>query len=494
MTVMYKGDRLDKNKMRGMLQERFPPEEGLSTRAVKRAGLYCPLKLLAEDMHTTAENLIRITGFKAYRDVNYKDNSETALAAEIRKYQPKGSINVHNLFTDKNAKGLACRLAGFWRKKTGKLSAGHALRYLGFKTMREQKTREAVLQELREYWPLQQVEAAYLQERELKGISELKKGKKQLWHALEREGTQKTINGLYDGFPDLYTMVRAKQSPVGMADKRLLKKQLEDRIMQGSPVDSNDWRLRSRVMSLATHDITGKGESFTQIISRITGIDKSDIHPTAKNIWLIGRLGNLYTQWLLTWTTAFENPDNVYQNGFAKAFNAPYSRVLCEKRIESDGNIFFPDILLLGKRNTVVEIKTCQRAQTVDDIAGKYTSSSIRLAQTGYEIHKKTAILHMPSTASNSKRCMLEDDGYTVIDAEKFRYYLERFLQQAEKGMLGRHLELVAPLISSTSVFLTFYDDVIYRPALLIRNSRRAEVQFMRETLEDIASAPLNTF
>jgi len=208
-----------------------------------------------------------------------------------------------------------------------------------------------------------------------------------------------------------------------------------------------------------------------------------------------GTIGNLFVEWMLKWTMAMDPHGKFYRDGFRDIFKTPLHEVYAERGIETINGYKFPDLFLVGGHNTGVEVKSGEDLKQPLELADKYGRNwrdhSLVIHDTEHPLENLVAVLHMPDHATRKIAPRLADARYRVVDGEKFRGYLEAFVEQVEESPWQEHLAAAAPRIHNIRSFLSFYDQFAFMPATMTRPANAEVAAFLKENLERLVEHEL---
>lgn len=506
----YKGQPLDLERFRQLVLGQHPEyaQRPLSVKQVWRLGLHHPLEILAKH-YGSAERVIEEAGFTTYRKANpCATPSERELRERLMDYHQNPTskpINLHKMQHDVEGGGaqLATALGRFAKKHVPPYTrtAANTIRYFGFKTSRTNNTADDITKKLQKVWPKEKVEAVYAGDGTLDvPVTALKTINPMLYGAMHKRGIAQVVNAVHPGYPDLYWYVRSSQSPITPADPDSVRKQLLDRFYAGRSIghglrkssDPNDRILFHRVLSLAPSMFKTTTKPYSQIVHELLPeLSMDDINgnsPAA--IYNTGRIGNLFVEWLLKWTMAMDPYGAFYRDGFKDIFTAPLRQVFAEKRLAGEDGRLVPDLLVVGRQNTGIEVRTGEHPRNAVSLAKKYGDGDYQWNIDGesYPLERTVAVLHMPIRAVRKAAPQLTDAGFTIVDSERFLNYLELFIRCLEQSPWHEQFAAAAPRVHNAQSLVSLYKQLAFYPATLTRPANSEAVAFAKQTLEELAT------
>jgi hypothetical protein len=409
-------------------------------------------------------------------------------------------INVYKMHHDQNGGGLlASRLGRFAQLiPPYKRTASNALKHLGFTATRRNTNVEELREALRNYWKKEDVQKAYRNEAVLPTLGDLKKINYGLYQKLQKVGRKismvEIINSLYKDFPDLHTYVRAQRSPLSRADPEIVSKQLMLLFANGEPISCTSLRnspdpckrtLYKRVASISSSKPHSK--IVKELLPELSFEEINGNQP--ERIRKLGRISNLFVEFLLKWTKFVDASGNFYQDGFQSVFGAPLKGIFAERRISTPTGYLRPDFLVVENKNNAVEVKAGDNVLgSANELAKKYENGqgyAWNIGGTVYPLQRKVAVLLMPHDLVRQASSLLEDAGYTIAGGELIGDYLEILLDRLHQSPYHEHLARAAPRLHNPQKALTSaFDLLVQKPAVIARSRNWQLMSFVEKSLD----------
>ncbi len=502
--LYYKKQPLDYDRFRSLVLEKgFDPAKPVSGKALVRAGLHQPIALLANgEFNGSKEKVIEAAGFTTYRSTTYQ-NDEQRLKAAVTKYHGLKSkpINVKAMIHDVEGGGssLASALGRLAKKKFGKRTTSLSLEYLGFKIVKPHHKDAELRQKLQAFWPEDTVRAAYEGHGSIATTGKLYILNSALYKAVVTRGPE-FVNSLYPDFPDLWSCVFSRDRN---ADPETLRNQLLQRFHAGLSIsrglkdspELSERLLYKRVISLQPQFFGAKvqAKTYSQIVHELLpemSLDEIKGN-SSSTIRRNGTIGNLFLEWMLRWTLKIDNTGAFYKDGFRRVFAAPLQEIHAETRIENQDEFSRPDFLVVGQKNSAVEVKTGEHIYNPTSLKGKYNPDadySWKINDTEYPLERLVAILHMPPKIFKKAAPSLVDASYEVAGGEQFLGWLETFIAKLGESPWHNQLAEAAPRLHNPDTLIDFYKQLALMPATLTRSANTEMASFAKETLERLAA------
>ncbi len=502
--IYYKKQPLDIDRFRSLvLAKGFDPAKPVSIKALRMVGLKYPLQLLANsESPGSNEKALETAGFRTYRSTTYQNDEQRLKTAVLEYNHSKAKpINVKAMIYDVEGKGssLASALGRFAKKKFGKRTSSLALEYLGFKIVKPHHKDAELRQKLQAFWPKDTVQSAYEGHATLSTTGQLSVVNGALYKAVFTRGAE-FVNSLYPEYPDLWSFVFSRDRN---ADPEILRKQLLQRFYSGLSIsrglkdspDRAERLLYKRVVSLQP-DFFGKkihAKGYSRIVQELLpemGVD--DIKGNGSStIARNGFIGNLFLEWMLRWTLRIDNTGAFYKDGFRRVFAAPLQEIHAEARIKNEDEFARPDFLVVGQKNSAVEVKTGEHIYNPTTLRSKYNPEaeySWNINGAEYPLERLVAVLHMPQKIVRKAAPSLVDASYEVAGGEQFLGWLESFIEKLGESPWHNHLAEAAPRLHNPDTIIDFYKQLALMPATLTRPANAEMASFAKDTLEQLVN------
>jgi len=502
--IYYKKQPLDIGRFRSLVLEKgFDPNKPIGSKALRRAGLSQPMDLLSGAISQgTHEKVIEAAGFTTYRSTTFQNDEQRLNTAVLEYHHSKAKpINVKAMIHDVEGGGsrLASALGRLAKKKFGKRTTSLALEYLGFKIVKPHHKDAELRQKLQAFWPKDTVQAAYEGHGSIATTGHLNILNNSLYKAVVTRGPE-FVNSLYPDFPDLWSYVFSRDRN---ADPETLRNQLLQRFHSGLSIsrglrespELSERLLYKRVISLQPQFFGTKvqAKTYSQIVHELLpemSLDEIKGNSSA-TIRRNGAIGNLFLEWILRWTLKIDNTGAFYKDGFRRVFAAPLQEIHAETRIGNEDEFSRPDFLVVGQKNSAVEVKTGEHIYNPTTLRSKYNPDadySWKINDTEYPLERLVAVLHMPPKIFKKAAPRLVDASYEVAGAEQFLGWLETFIAKLGESPWHKQLYDAAPRLHNPDTLIDFYKQLALKPATMTRPTSTEMASFAKETLERLVA------